>query len=499
MCDAKAAGAAHRIDVRIWPGSSLAHILDTTPGGQWIRWKLLRIEQELLSSELLAKLSKQSLEDFTLFDDPRAWVPRQLDDVLRSTRRPVSFIAAESGFGKTVACYRAVLNHVEGGGYGLILPHGLVEQTNTLEQAVSQAIRQLHPSLAPGESPLAVCTPDRPLLILVEDINKSGQPERLAAKLARWGHHPIDSGAQLAKSWRLFCPIWPRVVTLMEEQARKAMEPMLISLELMTETEARNAVIARAVLSSRNISEVRANEISTALGNDPLLIDLYDFNIQPDANSVLTQFIEKALAIAQEGGDDTSADFRDALLALAAQMLHRRKLEVFWKDLASWDLPSETPRRIRHLARGEKLLRLSGGSTDLRLLFRHDRVRDWFLVEAAVSIGDDLPNGIGGDPFFAEVLGSVIVRRSAPQILLERTIRLNPLGLFHALRECPRASFPERARILHAIEEWLGGVARRPSQLWPRASPTLLGSISCSRSYRRTGGHPSRQKNPVSR
>jgi hypothetical protein len=53
--DVMAAGRARGIDVRIWSRSQLAHVLDTTPGGQWVRRNLLGIEQELLSGELLSK------------------------------------------------------------------------------------------------------------------------------------------------------------------------------------------------------------------------------------------------------------------------------------------------------------------------------------------------------------------------------------------------------------------------------------------------------------
>ena len=92
-----AAGAAHQIEVSIWSRSLLANVLDNTPAGQWVRWKLLGVTQELLSSELLAELSKTSMDTFRpSMDDPRAWVPRQLDQVLRSTRLPINFVVSES-------------------------------------------------------------------------------------------------------------------------------------------------------------------------------------------------------------------------------------------------------------------------------------------------------------------------------------------------------------------------------------------------------------------
>jgi len=316
-------------------------------------------------------------------------------------------------------------------------------------------VRQLHPRLAPGQSPLSVCSSNRPLLILVEDINRSGQPERLAIKIARWGLNSGVSERQSAGSWILFCPLWPRVLALMDEQTRKAAEPMLIPLDPMTEAEARQAVIARAGLSGKNISAVQADKISKALGQDPLLIALHDFDHDPESHSVLTRFVEGALERVQEVGDDTSADLRNALMELAVQILRRRRLELFWDELVSWGFSRETLARIRRAAHNREVVRLSGPSTNLALLFRHDRVRDWFLLEAAAAMGDELPDDILGEPFFAEVLGAAIVRQGAPPTLLTHVCQDNPLGLFHALRECVLSSGVERARIVGAIVDWL--------------------------------------------
>jgi hypothetical protein len=116
--DVTAAGAAHEIEVDVWSRSRLAHTLDTNAAGQWVRWKELGIEQELMSSELMVELSKESLRACRPFDDPRGWVPRQVDHELRSTRRTINFVVAESGLGKTVATYRAVREHVDRGGTG---------------------------------------------------------------------------------------------------------------------------------------------------------------------------------------------------------------------------------------------------------------------------------------------------------------------------------------------------------------------------------------------
>ena len=148
----------------------------------------------------------------------------------------------------------------------------MIAQASTLDQAVTEALRQLPSALAPGQSPLAFCSPDKPLMVVVEDINRSGQPQRLAEKIAGWGATFGETQVREAKPWRLFCPIWPGALALAGDQTRKLLEPMLIVPEPMTPAEGAQAVIVRAGLTGRTLSEVTAGAISAALGHDPLLI-----------------------------------------------------------------------------------------------------------------------------------------------------------------------------------------------------------------------------------
>jgi hypothetical protein len=92
-----------------------------------------------------------------------------------------------------------------------------------------------------------------------------------------------------------------------------------------------------------------------------------------------------------------------------------RSARSAFSEIASWPLTPENLRLIRSLTQREELLRLRGPSTDLRLLFRHDRVRDWLFVEAGASMDAEnrLADEIVAEPFFAEVLGAVIVRQRA--------------------------------------------------------------------------------------
>lgn len=459
---AVAAAARERgLDFDLWARSRLSHFLDNQPAGQWIRREFLGIEQEQLSADLLHELCNESLEIQCPPDDPTAWVPRALDSTLAaSIHRDLTFLVAGSGLGKSVACYRTLKAHVEGGGFGIILPHESVASAITLEQAVTATLRQLHPSLVIlGSSALSFCSPERPLLLVVEDINRSGQAQRLMEKLAGWSRVQSPNVNAGPSRWRLICPLWPEVLASLGDQERKRIEPLTIAASGFTSNEARDAVLIRARLDGRDLSSMTAEAISRALGHDPLLIALHDQDTAPDPHQIIGQFVEGAVSrAAAEGMDHPAADYRQALRTLAGEMLANRQVDVSWVEASGWvGLQGESLRLLGRLAHRGELIRFTGPSNDQRLSFRHDRVRDWLLADGAAALdrADLLVHEVVAEPYFAEVMGAVLVWGNPKPTFLQRVAEVNPLALFHALRLCGQGSTPHHQGILQAIDRWL--------------------------------------------
>lgn len=253
-----AVGRANCLNIDVWSASRLAHHLDNTAPGQWIRRQFLGIAPERLSRELLAALSRDSLAAQRLDDDPTAWVPRELDRAITSAlrERDVIFVIAESGLGKSVASYKQLMQHVAQGGLGIILPHDVITAALTIEQAIDGALRQLHPALGNGAGieALSICSPDSPLMVVIEDINKSGQAKFLAEKLAKWNFVQdtnVSTGSTPGnrpnrERWRLICPIWPQITASLSDPVRKKIESLAIIGAPLTATEGREAVKRRA-------------------------------------------------------------------------------------------------------------------------------------------------------------------------------------------------------------------------------------------------------------
>jgi hypothetical protein len=454
--DVNAEAAARGLDVEIWPRSQLAHVLDNDPTGQWIRRTFLGIEQERLSPELLSELAWKNFDAFRLRDDPRTRIAREDERVLSRSHRPITFLIAGSGLGKSVVCYRIAEAHVNSGAYSLFLSHEIVERVATLEQAVSEAIRSLYPSLALSETPLSFCSADKPLLVIIEDINLSGQPQRLVEKIARWADGGQPS-AERSRPWRLICPMWPQIIAALDNQTLKHLQPMLVELTPFSEEQAQKAIVGRAALTGKVISDLSAARIANDLGNDPLLIGLYDFTLTPDPHQVLNQYVETVLRQSQTVSGELSADLRLALMSLAEQMILRRRLSPKWREVGEWDMKPDALKFLKILIRRNDLLGTVGTSSDLTLTFRHDRVRDWLLVESMREMDAQgrLPDQIVSDPFYAEILASTLVRVGVPSALTARLRELNPLALFYSLVLLNGHKGPARARTIGEIRGWL--------------------------------------------
>ena len=203
------------------------------------------------------------------------------------------------------------------------------------------------------------------------------------------------------------------MLALLEDQARKSIEPLLVSAGGFSENEGRDAVLARARLVGNELSPLSALSISESLGHDPLLIALYDFDNTPDPGQVIGQFVDASLSrTAAEAKDYLPTEYRKALRVLAEGMLSHRQIDPHWLNISDWaDVQSEPLRLISRIAHDGELIRLTDSTVNQRLVFRHDRVRDWLLADATAELErrNALPTCIVAEPYYAEVIGTVLV------------------------------------------------------------------------------------------
>lgn len=456
--EAQALADNNGITVDFWSCSRLAHFLDNSPEGQWIRRQILGISQERLSGSLLADLSLASLESLPFLSKAEEIVRRDIMDTLKSdSPRPVTFLVGESGFGKTTLGYSYLESHIKGGGYGIVVHHETLEQYQTLAQLLDAELRKLHPTIEPnaGSIALSLCTPDRPFLVLIEDINSAKQPAPLLERLTSWSVRYSQGDGPEKHAWHLFCPVWPSTLALTNEEANKRIKSLSFGIEAYSESEA----LAYINKASIDTSIIEAKALAAALGNDPLLLALYDYSKKSEPNQVIAEFIDSNLArLSQTPGlTFTYTDLKQALLAVAKHMVNRLRMTPTWQEIQEWT--KEQPinlAALQHIVRDRKILHLVKRQNQEYLTFRHDRVRTKILSDCILSIISTNSSHVAlADPYLAEAVGGALTETSATKEVIQQVGDLNPLSLFYALKAFRDSSGPLQNAVFETINRWL--------------------------------------------
>jgi len=461
--DVAAAAINHGITIDIWSGSRIAHHLDNDPDGQWLRKSFLSIEQQRLSKQLLREISSASLKTLNLMARAESLVDRELDRVVADrSPRPVAFLVGESGLGKTIACYKHLKAHVDAGGCGLVITQEVLAAHRTLDQALDTELRKLHSSMESdaGAKARALCSPDDPLLILVEDLNWSDRPALLLERLVGWAQTRSTATSGERSDWHLFCPVWPKILAMTSEEARKRIDTLSVSASPFTSDEARAAIQRSAALAKVPVSSLEADNLAGALGNDPLLIALYDFARKPDPRQVIGVFVNNGLCrLANNPGNFTLTDYREALKALARKMLLQRRVDPTWTEVQEWlrGQPDHLS-AMRQITHHGEVVRLTNAGQGERVAFRHDRVRAWLLSDGVADLMQigQLDDAVLFEPFFADVIGTALVDPNVPEATVARVGASNPLALFYALKVFREPSADVHHAVLRAVDTWLG-------------------------------------------
>lgn len=457
MTEVVALADRHNLVVDFWPGSRIAHVLDTDPDGQWVRSTQLGIHQELLSSALLAKLSHEAVARYCAGDNIAKRVPRALDELLQMQPKPLTLVAAPSGHGKTVACHRALEQHVAAGGLGLIIDHGHLERSTSLDQAIQAALSDLEPRLSPTPNALSLATFENPLLILVEDVSRSSQPGKLLDKLLLWTTDDAETGKRRPGVFRILCPVWPHLLGLTIPSLEGRRDSATLNAPDLTKAEAAKAVRQAALVEGVPISATRAEAIAEALGNDPLLIGLNRDWTTPKPSDVIRRFVDAAVIRSAAGALTKSTTLSESLIGLGREMLVRRALNPTWPALQTWGLGAALLDDLSRLVDQGEILRLDTLGGQLR--FRHDRVKAWMLTRAAeaMQIEGNLTEDLLSEPAYAEVMADLLV--ATPDVsrgpLIARLTELNPLALFAAIPRFGGEDASAAGGVAKACKAWL--------------------------------------------
>ncbi|MBK1650463.1 hypothetical protein CKO36_18300 [Rhabdochromatium marinum] len=454
-----AVGDGLRID--LWPASRIAGFLDHDPEGQWLREQQFGTESIRLSASQARAISKQSLNDHLPLVARGDTVPRALDVALAEFAWMgcgAGFVIGESGLGKSTALRRLADDWLTQGGIALVLAHELIEQASTIEQAVALGLRYWAPALNSGCgcSALAFATPEQPILLIVEDVNRSTNPRRIIERLVGWsvtGKSDAECSTP-ARQWRLLCPVWRGNAGLSDPQLRDHVIGNSFMVERFERSEAVEAIGARASGSGLKLTALQRNDLAMALGDDPLLIGLNRDWLAPSPQSAIQSYLTANI---EEAANDRllASDLRNALDKLAEQLVEERTIYPEWCEVRDWfSGDNDTLAAIRRLIGQGRIIRLRAGTGDERLMYRHDRVRDHLLTQAIARLikSDHFTKELWSEPFYAELIGGALPVLSETSIA--QAARRNPVALFAALQG---ATLDEvrQGLLIEAAKEWI--------------------------------------------
>lgn len=207
------------IEVRFLEQSGLRDFLDVKPEGQWLRKEHLGIEADQVSASLLRKLAEESLSRYAhdlLLPSMDRIVSTRAARVAAEALRGLAtlhLLVGPSGAGKSVIAHDLLRRHVDGGGVGLWIPGEIADGETSLPDAVDAVFRSLHPrtGVGAGYEALKLGTADQPLLLIVDDVNRSHDPVRLLRKVIGWSRPagPNDQANAVMKNpVQVIGPAW---------------------------------------------------------------------------------------------------------------------------------------------------------------------------------------------------------------------------------------------------------------------------------------------------
>lgn len=477
VTDIEAVAAENELTIQLWPGSRLAHVLDVDRDGQWLRHQCLGMSQQRLSSDLLRKIATQTIEDARPLGDPAEYVPRKLSEHLDdrfASNEDLVFVQGRSGTGKSVLCYDWAKRVETLDGVCLILNEETLAASISLEEALARLLKAYAPGLSETSFQSAVTEVSGApgVFLWVEDINRASAPIDLIRKLFRWT--ASASGRDTEKSKRLnprlkiLCPVWSEHIQAMTRNEREKIDRASLYVADYSWDEATEAVLRRAQTQTIALTRLQASEAARALNYDPLLIGLTADWERLDPSSTIGIYVDDALARLTADGRYRKSEYRQCLMLLSAHMLTRRVLMPAFDDAMEVMRRNGQEERFRRLIYDGAVISIDGGD---RLRFRHDRVRDFILVEHVVALIRDsveIPELLK-DPFWAEVIGAAVFSQAVITDVETLCDAISPLAVFHVFARAVRAKSDLRPQIFRLCEKRLassGFLAGPRSQMY---------------------------------
>jgi hypothetical protein len=469
-------GRERSVEVVFVGQSQLRDFLDR-PEGQLLREEFLGIRAVNVSRDLLQKLTSASVARYRVdglsiagFVETAAW-----QDARRAlpSSAPVLALVGRPGMGKSAIARLLLGRHAENGGIGLWIPGDFLQNALSLNEALTSTLRQFRPYLGEdaGHATLSLGSAANPLLVVLDDPNRTDSPGTILRKIFGWGRNLWSDGTERQGHIKLVVPVWESQFSNLHQDFRGEKWLTMVSVGPMSRRES-VACVRNALGAGRTtLSESQLGYIAERLRDDPILLSTFarlsrdddSIGLNTLLDDVIGAFVGRALADLASTAGRLEVIYQNGLTQLARQMIRRKRLHPEWQEVREWLQPDLVGLLEDIAARGDVCHIAKQGTRDI-FEFRHDRILEWQLSRTIKDeLSKDRPDWDATcDPYMVQMLGRALANDDVTDAVLDVVEKRLPAGLVAALAFLPTSHSAFSTRLCRRVARRLKDIHLEP-------------------------------------
>lgn len=382
----------HDIELEIWSNSRIASFLDIDPNGQTIRYKYFDVLPTVLSYEELLRIG--GLSTLHLNFKQELFVER--DDIKFQS---LNLVIGTSGSGKTTICTNHILKKLGKRQPVLVLREENIQNSLNLDEAIEKELLRYSDRLIKecGRKALELCSSGNPLILLIEDINNTNNAEQLIEKINSWANNE--------KRINILCPVWHQKISTLSLKLKEELSKNGFSylyLDNYTDEQALEALQKRCQLDEVDIDDLTLKHIAKQVGNDPLLLDLFNYREDGATDKILEDFVANTLEKIANQKEKFRDDLEKTLLKSISYSIFNKVNVVNLNQLSNF-LSRDEKSDLRNILDDGGIIRLDEKNN---IIFRHDKIK-FLLMAQAIQHTLEAEEYLEflTDPYFSETVG----------------------------------------------------------------------------------------------
>jgi hypothetical protein len=391
-----ATGSALGVSPVIVDQSILRDFLEATPEGQWLRQTHLGVEADIPSQELLCSFSRPSLDEYR-FETQLSAVDVVVEtasaekaaEALGEPSVTLLLLTGPSGAGKSVVAQSAMRRHIGAGNIALRVSPEIAERASNMPEALTQVLRSLHGRFDSGVGRAAVelATADHPLLVVVDDINRTPQPMRLLEKITGWANPSGQRGSGNRGSHvHIVCPVWDSHSFFLQLEHQRTEWIRFQAVRSFLRKESLEYFERSFSGSTIRFTKNQLGRYAEILNDDPILLGMFaqilsqsnDVDPEAVAQDTIGHYVELSLGKLAAANHDPVSEYQSALRSVARELVLHKAPRPEWEDLRKW--VASDAEALKKISASGRICQIVATAGSERFVFRHDRILEHFLA-----------------------------------------------------------------------------------------------------------------------